>query len=111
MRVQRAVAMGLLSLVAGCGRAAVQQGTVAMAQVMWGLHEPGDSPLTAAAVPEKLAIGDDADTGDRAEAFLAGSGSLWPEADHPKVVSHASRLRQEMRGSLRVGIERSGRYM
>jgi len=110
MRVQRAVAAVLLSLGAGCGQAAVQRGVMGNPQVVWGLHQPGDSPLSSPAVPPELSF-DGEGHQDRAEAFLAGSASLWPNADHPKVVSHASRLRQEMHGSLRAGIERSGRYM
>jgi peptidoglycan lytic transglycosylase D len=114
MRVQRAVAVALLSLVVGCGRVAMQ-GQASQADVVWARHPAGGAALAAASVSESLALAvddeDDGDDGDRAEGFLAGRESLWPAAEHPKVVSRASRLRREMPGLLRLGIERSGRYM
>jgi membrane-bound lytic murein transglycosylase D len=113
MRVQRAVAVALLSLCVGCGQAAVKQGGAGSpGHVVWGLHQPGEALLQT---PEDdaldLATGDDAGQADAAEEFLAGKAVLWPVAPDPKVRSQAERLRSEMRGMLRSGIARSGRYM
>ena len=73
MRVQRAVAVVLLSLGTGCGPAALRQaqGTLPTPEARWGLHLGAESPLARTydgGAP--LALESDAD--DPAEAFLAG---------------------------------------
>ncbi len=109
MRVQRAVAGVLLSFLVGCGQAAVRQGAVAHPEVAWGVRAPGDSLLQPLDLVEGLEKGVDGE--DEAEAYLNGGTALWPVASHPKVVSHADRLRRSMAGTLRSGFARSGRYL
>jgi len=48
---------------------------------------------------------------DRAEAFLAGTESLWPEASDPKVVSRAETLLEREPEKLRRGLGSAARYM
>jgi membrane-bound lytic murein transglycosylase D len=102
----------------GCGHAAVRQGGQGAVgpEVVWGIHQPGDLPLgtreDAAAELDLTSPHEDGATSfDAAEEFLAGKTSLWPITEHPQVASRASRLRREMRGTLRSGLARSGRYI
>ena len=48
---------------------------------------------------------------DRAEAFLAGTESLWPEASDPKVVSRAETMLEREPEKLRRGLGSAARYM
>jgi membrane-bound lytic murein transglycosylase D len=79
--------------------------------VVWGVHQPGDTPLAAAAESDLDLASDQDFAMDLAEDFLAGRTSLWPTKADPKVASSATRVRREMSGVLRRGIERSGRYL
>lgn len=101
MRVQRAVAVALLSLGTGCGQTFVRQPSQPGYVVAFGLRQPGEAGLPArAGEAEDLAL------------TLGQAGtSLWPEASHPKVDFRADRLSREMEGVLRSGLARSGRYL
>ena len=48
---------------------------------------------------------------DRAEAFLAGTESLWPEASDPKVVSRAEVMLERDPRKIRRGLGSAAKYM
>lgn len=116
MRVQRAVAAGLLLFTVGCGnvamRGASRVGAMAPVARPDG-RDPGYATGPSVGAGQYGSIRGTWDGGptDAAEAFLAGQAPLWPETNDPKVQLHAGRLRWAMEAKLRRGFASAGRYM
>ena len=127
MRVLTAAAVGMVLFGAGCAQPGLRPASMLdtsrmnpgvsheVAASLSGLSSSRTSPHVAADVQpldgasyvgwdESLAM-------DRAEAFLAGTESLWPEASDPKVVSRAETMLEREPEKLRRGLGSAARYM